>query len=103
MVIHNTTFIIHADIEDDVIQWIRNSYAASAAKLGAVGIPMLSRVISPMMMEGDENSYALHLSFPSMEMAKKWSEGVGASLRGIMNGRWGDKSLALPTYLEVIE
>lgn len=103
MVIHNTTFIIHGDVEAEVLQWIRKSYALSASRFGSVGDAVLTRVISPMMAEGDENSYALHLHFPSMEMAKKWSDGVGAGLREIMSSRWGEKSLALPTYLEVIE
>lgn len=103
MVILNTTFMLHHGIESDAIDWIKRAYAPSAYKCGAVESPIFTRVISPAIMQADERTYALHLPFPTMEQAQKWNDGVGASLRSLMSKRWGEKALALPTYLEVIE
>lgn len=101
MIIVNTTFCLHTDIEHPILEWMRNVYLPSAIKCGAIGDELLTRIVSD---EEDETcSYALHINFNTMEEARHWNEGVGQSLRQILNERWGEKALTFHTYLETID
>lgn len=100
MVILNTTFVLHIASTEAVVDWIRRTYMESAKKCGACG-QMLTHILSPI--EDGSECYALHLTFPELAAAEKWNEGVGKSLRKIMNDRWGEKALTFCTYMEVIE
>ena len=102
MIIVNTTFHIHRSIEQEMLKWIRRAYAGSAIRAGANEQYLLTRILA-----GDQDtegeSYALHLTFPTLEAASKWDKGVGESLARIMTERWGAKALSFRTYLEIID
>ncbi|MCM1451608.1 MAG: DUF4286 family protein [Clostridium sp.] len=95
MIIINTTFVLDPSIADAALEWIRNTYAASAPQKAG----MLARVLAN---EG-EGAYALHLSFPDMGQARDWDERLGAPLRHSIVKLWGEKALSFCTYLETVE
>ncbi len=99
MVIVNTTFCLHPEIKDDVLKWIKSSYIPSADKSGAVS-DMLTRVL----VDNPDGtlSYALHITFPTLEQAQKWNGGVGDSLRRILAQRYGERALTFHTILEIM-
>lgn len=102
MVIVNTTFVMHPDVSNDVLAWIKSAYLASAIYCGAFAehtfIAKILADISP-----DTISYAVHVGFEDKESAQKWCEGVGASLRRKLSERWGERAVAFHTYLEQVE
>lgn len=102
MTIVNTTFVIHPGCEADILQWIRQTYDKSAVHAGAVAAGMLTRVLTDAH-GADCATYAMHNTFPDPASARKWNEGVGASLRHLLSQRWGERALTFHTYLEVVE
>lgn len=102
MIIINTTFVVHASVEDAVIRWIRASYIESARSFAsAAHSPFIAKVIGHNA--DDANSYAVHIAFEDMERAEKWHNGVAESLRMIMHKRWGDNALSFCTFLELLD
>lgn len=95
MIIVNTTFCLHPDTEAEILSWIKSAYIPSAVKCGAQEHTLLTKVI-----EAPDPTYALHISFPSLETAKKWNQGVGKSLRDILAKRHGERALTFHTLLE---
>lgn len=102
MIIVNTTFVLHHDAADEIVAWMRDAYARSAARSGAVSPAMLTRILANAC-DDDNESYAMHITFPDMTTARKWNEGVAESLRALLSQRWGERALTFHTYLEVIE
>lgn len=94
MIIINTTFILDPTICAEAMDWVKNTYAASAPK----GIGMLAKIIANEQAGG----YALHLSFESMEEALHWDRQHGQPLRDKLFQFWGEKALSFCTYLETI-
>lgn len=99
MVIVNTTFCLHPEIKDEVLSWIKSSYIPSAKKCGAES-EMLTRVL--VDAPDGTLSYALHITFPTLEQAQKWNGGVGDSLRHILAQRYGERALTFHTLLEIM-
>lgn len=100
MIILNTTFHIATTDAPAVLDWIRKSYIPAALHAG-LSSPLLTRIIGTVA-EGCE-SYALHLHATDFATAEKWNLGVGASLRGILAKRYGERALTFFTYLEIVE
>ena len=94
MIIINTTFILDPSISAEALDWVKNTYAASAPK--APG--MLAKIIANEQAGG----YALHLSFDSMEDALHWDRQHGLPLREKLFHFWGEKALSFCTFLETI-
>lgn len=96
----NTTFMLHPDIEDDVLQWIRDSYIACAIKCGAREDTMLARVLDA---NPDGAAYALHIHFDNAADAAKWNDGTGQAMRAILARRFGDKALTFTSFLQPLQ
>lgn len=102
MIIVNTTFVVYQSIAEEICHWIKNTYLASASKYCVKPeMPLLAKVLS--YTDLDTSTYAIHIYFENIEKARKWNEGVGASLRKLLADRWGERALTFDTYLEVIE
>lgn len=102
MIIVNTTFVLNPAVESEILSWVRHAYDQSALHAGALAPGMLTRVLS--RPHGDDCvTYAMHITFPDTETARRWNEGVGESLRQLLSRRWGEHALTFHTYLEVIE
>ncbi len=95
MIIVNTTFCLHPDSEAEILNWIKSAYIPSAIKCGAQEQTLLSKVI-----EATDPTFALHITFPTIELAKKWNQGVGQNLRDILAKRHGERALTFYTLLE---
>lgn len=96
----NTTFMVHPDIEDEVLQWIRESYIPCAAKCGASNDTMLARVLDA---NPDGAAYALHINFDSAAGAAKWNDGAGASIRALLAKKHGDRVLTFTSFLQPLQ
>ena len=94
MIIINTTFVLDPSIAAEALDWVKNTYAASAPAIG-----MLARIIA----NEDAGGYALHLSFDSMADALEWDRKSGAPLRQELTRFWGEKALSFCTFLESVE
>lgn len=102
MIIINTTFITELSVREEVLDWIRNTYVASAAH--SHSLDSLT-IITKILTRPDDNSesYAVHLWFETMEIASDWDNRLGSRLREKLNERWGGKAMAFHTYMEVTE
>lgn len=82
-----------------MLNWVKSAYLASAVHCGA--LPEHTLIAKILAAPSPETlSFALHTCFNDAVSAKKWGEGVGASLRQKLTERWGEKALAFHTYLE---
>lgn len=96
----NTTFMLHADIEEDALQWIRDSYIPCAIKCGAGPDTLLARVLDA---NPEGAAYALHISFENTADAAKWNDGAGLAMRGLLARRFGDKALTFTSFLQPLK
>jgi len=94
MIIINTTFVLDPSISAEALDWVKNTYAASAP----AGLSMLARIIA----DENDGGYALHLSFDNMDDALEWDRQSGAPLRQKLTAAWGEKALSFCTFLETI-
>lgn len=102
MIILNTTFVIEPSLRNDVLDWIKHTYIASAIHSNALeNRIVITKVLN--LPEDESESYAVHLWFESLNMANDWNNRLGARLRTILSERWGQEVLAFHTFLEVIE
>lgn len=100
MIIYNTTFVVHPEVEAAALDWIKNTYKTAAISKGGAQGAMLTRILA---YADDAISYALHLEFDDIEAAENWDSGLGASFRKILATKWGDKVLTFQTYMEKVE
>ncbi len=102
MIIINTTFVIEAPLCKEVLEWIRNSYVASAVHSHALEkMTVITKILNHQ--EDGSESYAVHIWFNSMEDAINWDNRLGSKLRAKIAERWGQRALAFHTYMEVTE
>lgn len=102
MIIINTTFVIEPSVKKDVLDWIRNTYIASAIHSQAVE---KMTIITKILNQQDDlsESFAVHLWFDTLNQAMEWDNRLGTRLRAILSERWGQKALAFHTFMEVTE
>ena len=101
MTLLNTTFVIHAPLETDFLEWVRRVYLRSAESAGIFGTPTIARVLT--RIEPDTESFAVQLPAASHGDAQRWHDETAALLRNDLQARWGDRMMYFTTYMEVLE
>ena len=101
MIILNTTFVIHAPLETEFLQWVRRVYLPSAQAAGVFGAPTVARVLT--RIEPDTESIAVQLPAGSRDEAARRHVATAALLRDDLHARWGDRMMFFTTFMEVIE
>lgn len=100
MVIVNTTFHIPAQYKQQLVGWLRDTYAKSALENGHTD-PRTARVMGGG--EGDGISIAFQTGAESLAMAKEWHDGPGNKLRLELIKAMGKEQVAyFTTYLQII-
>lgn len=99
MIILNTTFYIHPDLEADFADWIMRSYIPSALSAGLTN-PKMSLILTKV--DETMTGFALQLESDDINAAENWHDGHGAKIRGEFLGGKGEKALCFTTYMEQI-
>lgn len=100
MIILNTTFVIHAPLEKEFLQWVSQTYLVSAKASGVFGNPTVARVLT--RIEPETESIAVQLPAASQEQAARWHDETAALLRDDLHARWGDRMMFFTTFMEVL-
>lgn len=101
MIILNTTFVIHAPLECEFLQWVRQVYLPSAYAAGVFGSPTVARVLT--RIEPDTESIAVQLTAADQKEAARWHDETASLLRDDLHARWGDRMMFFTTFMEVLE
>jgi len=97
----NTTFVVHASIQQDFLHWIADVYLPSAAASGLFGHPQIARVLT--RIEPHTDSFAVQLPSRSQTEAASWHDTTAAALRNSLQARWGERLMHFTTYMEVLD
>lgn len=100
MILYNTTFHIDSAIDSDFIAWLKKNFIAAATDHGFERA-MLTRLID--RVEPGCTSYALHLYADGAELVDRWETDKAQLLMQEMYDKWGERALAFPTAMEVID
>ncbi len=101
MTLLNTTFVIHAPLEAEFLQWVRETYLPSAMATGIFGAPTVARVLT--RIEPETESIAVQLPATDADDAQRWHDETASLLRDDLQARWGDRMMFFTTYMEVLE
>lgn len=96
----NTTFVLHAPLEKEFLEWVRTVYIPSAQAAGVFGEPTVARVLT--RIEPDTESIAVQLPAEAMTDAQRWHDETAALLRDDLHARWGQRLMFFTTYMEVL-
>ena len=79
MILLNTTFVLHAPLEEEFLAWVKGVY-----------LP-------------DTESIAVQLPAADAEAASRWLDTTAAQLHSSLQARWGERMMFFTTALEVID
>ena len=89
MILLNTTFVLHAPLEEEFLAWVKEVYLPTAATSGVFGTPSVSRVLT--RIEPDTESIAVQLPAADAEAASRWLDTTAAQLHSSLQARWGER------------
>lgn len=103
MYIYNITFAADAEIEQEVLTWLRREFlcGTESEHLQYFTRPELMRVLGAP--EPGTVSLALHLRADDKQDIENWYADCGAALFADAIARWGDRIVFFPTTLECLE
>lgn len=104
MIIHNATFMLRKELEEDVLLWLKGMMCAM--DLGAGSNPRISAMREAGGVShhhADAASIAFQVEFPSIEQAKEWAAGPFEELSERFTARYGgEESMVFTSLFEVI-
>ena len=98
MIVINTTFYVEGSVETEFLRWVRADYLPSATSQPGFCTPSMAR----LMLEPQDGmtGYAVQICAADHEAASAWHDSEGASLRGELSARFGQRVLFFTTYME---
>ena len=99
-VFYNVTVNVSADVHDDWIAWLKGEHISEVLSTGMFLRATLLRVHA---FEQGGFTYAVQYVSPDMAHYERYLRDFAAGLRAQTQQRYGDKVVAFPTMLEVVE
>lgn len=101
MIVYNTTFHIHKDIQDECLDYLINTYIPRSMDSGFLLQPRMMRIMNSENEEGE--SYSIQFNAKNMDTLNYWLQQEGAALQQKLVGRFKEKIVGFSTLLEEIE
>lgn len=104
MILHNTTFVISPEIEQEFLFWIKERYLPAACKAKNISDALLSKIMAPPQADEmpDTVSYAFQFKAETLSDANIWLENVAGGLIIEQQKIHGENLLAFSTFMEII-
>lgn len=101
MVIFNTTYHVARGLEDQFINWLRETYLPMALKSEYLSLPRLSQVQCAEEQEG--SSFSLQFHVKDRDILSVWYNECGENLSEALYSRFGEQVLGYVTLLDEID
>lgn len=98
MLILNTSFHVHINLDEKFKAWVRQDYIPSAMASGRLSAPRFAALL--IEVQEDCVSYAVSFEAATAEDAVAWHDNEGATLRGNLQRRFGEGVVFFTTYME---
>ena len=100
MYLYNTSFHLATAIEDDFINWVKQTYIPACIDFGFEK-PLLLRVMTSV--QPDCSAFAFQAVSENQSLIDAWENGPRMELIASMYKLWGENCMAFSTNMEVIE
>jgi hypothetical protein len=100
MIIYNVTINVEDDIHHEWLEWMRNVHIPEVLSTGLFHGHRLCKLLD---VEDEGATYSVQYSAKSLEDYNKYKTEHAPKLQQEMLGKFGNKTLAFRTLLEVIE
>ncbi len=101
MLIYNTTYNIEEEVLSNFLIWLQEAYVPEIEKNGILAHPRLLRVLSHQ--EENSENFSLQWEVENSALLHRWHLEQGSALSEEMIKIFGNKVVAFPTLLEVME
>lgn len=101
MIVYNTTFHIHREIQHECLDYLKNTYIPKAMESGFLFQPYLRRILNSGNEEGE--SYSIQFHAKNMDSLNYWLQKEGAALQQKLVEQFKEKIVGFSTLLEDIE
>ena len=100
MIIYNVTVSVDENVKNDWLNWMKNEHIPEVMSCGIFAKAQINRVIA----QGDsENTFAIAYTCLSMKDLHQYQINFSDNLQKEHTSRYGEKTVAFRTIMEVIE
>jgi len=99
MIIYNVTICIRPDLEDEVLDWLKNEHIPEVLETGL----FLEHHIFKIFESSDRpthNSFAIQYHLESWQQFKEYEANYATALKQKTEAKYGENLLAFRTFLE---
>lgn len=100
MILYNITFTVSLEIEDDFVQWMKETHIPDIFATGLFTDHKFYRLMNSMQ-DGATN-YSIQFFAESTNMLMEYERKFATKLRYETQARYGEKALAFRTLLESV-
>lgn len=100
MIIFNTTYLVHPQLEQRFLTWVRETYVPQIKELGLLKSPRLLKVLTD---EKDGISFSLQWEAESISVMGQFGKKHQSQLEALVSKTFGEGVLFFSTHLKEYE
>jgi hypothetical protein len=100
MFIYNVTVNVAEDIHEDWLKWMREKHIADVMKTGCF---VDSQIVKVLFVEDQGHTYSIQYKFLEMGDIERYQKQFAGPLQAEHKQRFGEKTTAFRTLLEIID
>ncbi len=101
MLIYNTTFHLHQDVEENFLIWLKEVHIPEVEKEDVLRNPRICKILSHA--EPGESTYALQWEVDSPAELHRWQMSQGSFAKDQVQKIFNEKVLGFETLMRIVE